>query len=432
MKTLIETHESEVRTYCRNWGHVFTTAKGEYINTIEGETYLDFFSGAGALNYGHNDPKMKLAIVNYIQQDGILHSLDMYTEAKYEFIREFENTVLQPRGLDYKFQFPGPTGTNAVEAALKLSRLYTGRKLIGTFTNSFHGMTLGSLAATSNPMKRDGAGVPLTHTVQYDYGDKYSQQSLDKIESDWLGKKNTPDLPAALILETVQGEGGVNAAPNDWLVEIAKLCQTFKVLLIIDDVQAGCGRTGSFFSFEQSGITPDIVCLSKSLSGMGIPFALTLIRPELDIWKPGQHNGTFRGNNLAFVTATTALREYWKDDAFQEQIHNRGTLLKTSVEELCKHYPGTAYTGRGMFVGIRFSDPLLAQQVAANAFANKLLVETSGLHDTVVKLMPALNIPNSSLAVGVQRIANAIAEAYQKTPSKRTITKSSTNTPTDQ
>ncbi|WP_256838802.1 diaminobutyrate--2-oxoglutarate transaminase [Ornithinimicrobium faecis] len=408
-QTIFERRESTVRSYCRNWPVVFEKATGAEQITEDGERYLDFFSGAGALNYGHNHPVLKKALTDYLADDNVIHSLDMYTVAKREFLETFEETILEPRGLDYRVQLPGPTGTNAVETALKIARKATGRTDVVSFTNAFHGMTLGSLAVTGNSMKRAGAGTPLYHSSTAPYDDYLDGSTPDFgwLERVWADSGSGLSLPAAVIVETVQGEGGLNAARTEWLQTLAELCERFGVLLIVDDVQAGCGRTGRFFSFEEAGIVPDIVCLSKSLSGLGLPFSATLLRPNLDLWEPGEHNGTFRGFNPAFVTATAALREFWADDTFAAQVQERSAELRTGLEEIAAQIPGADYRGRGLLAGIRFEDPDMAEQVAAEAFRRHLLVETSGADSEVVKVMPPLTISAAELQQGLDILREA-------------------------
>jgi len=307
--TIFDERESEVRSYCRTWPAVFERAGGSWLYAENGRAYLDFFAGAGALNYGHNNPVLKGALIDYLAGDGIIHSLDMYTVAKREFLTAFDELILRPRRLDYKVQFPGPGGANAVEAALKLARKVTGRTEVISFTNAFHGMTLGALSITGSAFHRGGAGVPLAHATPMPFdpspgsdgapGSSWFERLLDDSSSGL-------DKPAAVIVETVQGEGGINVARAEWLRGLAGLCQRHDILLIVDDVQMGCGRTGPFFSFETAGITPDIVCLSKSIGGYGLPMALTLIRPDLDIWQPGEHNGTFRGRPARLLAGRQA------------------------------------------------------------------------------------------------------------------------------
>src|SRR5690606_1804792 len=281
---------------------LFSRAAGSYLYDEQGRGYLDFLAGAGSLNYGHNHPVLRAALIDYIERQGVAHSLDLHTTAKASFLESLENVVLRPRGLPYLAQFTGPTGANAVEAAVKLARKYTSRRGVVAFTNGFHGVTLGALALTGNSHHRGGAGVELNGAIRMPY-EGYLGENVDTLEyfEKTLGDPSSGvDLPAAVIVETVQGEGGLNTASAAWLRRLQTLCRKHGMLLIVDDIQAGCGRTGRFFSFEEAGITPDIVTLSKSLSGMGLPFAITLLRRELDVWKPGEHNGTFRGNNHAF------------------------------------------------------------------------------------------------------------------------------------
>ncbi|MBD0322757.1 MAG: diaminobutyrate--2-oxoglutarate transaminase, partial [Aldersonia sp.] len=340
--TIFETLESEVRSYCRNWPTVFESAKGAWLRDENGNEYLDFFAGAGALNYGHNNPVLKQALVDYIMSDGITHGLDMATVAKREFLETFQRNVLAPRGLDYKVQFPGPTGANSVESALKLARKVTGRESVVSFTNAFHGMTLGALSVTGNSMKRAGAGIPLVHATPMPFDNYFGGvtedfQWFERVLDDSGSGLNRP---AAVIVETVQGEGGVNVARPEWLRALAELCSRRDILLIVDDVQMGCGRTGPFFSFETAGITPDIVTLSKSISGYGLPMALTLFKPEHDLWAPGEHNGTFRGNNPAFVTARVALDQYWSDSSFEQATLAKGARIRAAFDELDDRFDG--------------------------------------------------------------------------------------------
>lgn len=409
--SIFETLESEVRSYCRDWPAVFTSASGSWIRDENGREYLDFFAGAGALNYGHNNPVLKSALVDYIMSDGITHGLDMSTVAKREFLETFQRNILEPRGLDYKVQFPGPTGSNTVEAALKLARKVTGRSAVINFTNAFHGMTLGALSVTGNSMKRAGAGVPLVHTTPMPF-DNY----FDGVTEDFHWFERVLDdsgsglnRPAAVIVETVQGEGGVNVARPEWIRALSELCARREILLIVDDVQMGCGRTGPFFSFEEAGITPDIVTLSKSIGGYGMPMALTLFKPELDIWEPGEHNGTFRGNNPAFVTSRVALDQYWSDDTLEKETLQKGERISKAFTELSEKFEGVSTRGRGLVQGLVFEDAPKAGKVCKIAFDNGLLAETSGPSDQVVKLLPPLTITNEELDHGLGILADATA-----------------------
>ncbi|WP_106399552.1 diaminobutyrate--2-oxoglutarate transaminase [Actinocorallia populi] len=411
---VFEEVESEVRSYCRGWPTVFNKAQGSRVYDESGRDYLDFFAGAGTLNYGHNHPQLKLKLLGYLVNDEIVHALDAHTVAKRDFLETFQKTVLIPRGLDYKVQFTGPTGTNAVEAALKLARKYTGRETVVSFTNAFHGMSLGSLSVTGNSMKRGGAGVPLNHVFTMPY-DNY----LDGCTPDFLlfermltDNGSGLDKPAAVIVETLQGEGGLNEAGVGWLRGLADLCKRHEMLLIVDDIQMGCGRTGPFFSFEEAGIVPDIVCLSKSLSGYGLPMAVTLLRPELDVWEPGEHNGTFRGFNPAFVTATASL-DFWRGEGLREQTLAKGEQVAGTLDELADEHDKdiAARRGRGLAQGLVFTDPPVAGRVCAEAFQRGLLMETSGPDGEVAKLLPPLTITGSDLTEGLAIVRESVAAA---------------------
>lgn len=403
--------ESEVRSYVRNFPTVFTHARDARLTDEEGREYIDFFAGAGVLNYGHNNPKIKAALIDYLAEDHIVHSLDMASSARARFLKRFEEVILKPREMDYKVQFPGPTGTNAVEAALKLARKVTGRHNVISFTNGFHGMTLGSLAVTGNAAKRAGAGVPLANASQmpFDgYLGKDGDNSLALLERILEDAGSGVDKPAAVILETVQAEGGVNVARMEWLKALSELVERHDVLLIVDDIQVGCGRTGPFFSFEPAGIKPDMVCLSKSLSGFGLPFAVTLLKPELDQWSPGEHNGTFRGHNLAMVTATRAL-EYWSDDKLTAEVKRKTGIIESRLGALVERIPvGATLRGRGFIQGIAFDDVELAAKVSAECFKRGLIIETAGIDDQVLKLLPPLTISDEDLEKGLSIIEQAV------------------------
>ncbi|MBO1003647.1 diaminobutyrate--2-oxoglutarate transaminase [Pseudogracilibacillus auburnensis] len=403
-------YESEVRSYSRSFPTVFTKAKGYKLWDTDEKEYIDFFAGAGTLNYGHNNDAMKTLLIDYIEKDSITHSLDMATVARGTFLQKFNDIILQPRNLDYKVMFPGPTGTNAVESALKLARKKTGRTTIMSFTNAFHGMTIGSLSITGNESKRKGAGIPLAHSISMPF-DQYNAKtdSLSLIESYLENGGSGIDLPAGIIVETVQGEGGINAASDEWLKGIEKIAKKFGILLIVDDIQAGCGRTGTFFSFERAGIEPDIVCLSKSIGGYGLPMALTLFKKELDIWEPGEHNGTFRGNNLAFVAATEAL-SYWETDTFAKEVEEKADLLSEFIRTLVKKYPELKAEprGRGLMQGVACQEEGIAEKICHAAFERGLLMETSGPKDEVFKFLPPLIIDKAGLQKGFQIIEDSL------------------------
>ncbi len=413
---IFESLESEVRGYIRSFPTIFTKAKGAILTDEQDVEYIDFFAGAGTLNYGHNNDAISAALIEYLQNDGIVHGLDMATTAKKEFLQTFENLILKPRNLEYKLQFTGPTGTNAVETALKLARLVKGRSNIVTFTNGYHGLSQGSLAVTGNNEYRDESYISRCNAtfMPFDgyFGDWNTLEYLRKFLDD--GSSGV-DIPAAVIVETIQGEGGINVASAKWLQELESICREYDILLIIDDIQVGNGRSGEFFSFEFAGINPDMVTLSKSIGG-GLPMALLLFRPDLDQWKPGEHTGTFRGNNLAFVASKVSLENYWQNDDLSNAVFYKEKILKETLEKIAQKHKDT-YTidvrGRGLAYGFEIKDDkTIAGEISEYAFKENLIVETCGSDSQVVKFLPPLVIDEDTLREGLTRFETAIDKLF--------------------
>lgn len=401
--------ESNVRYYSREYPVIFSRGEGSFVIDNKGKAYIDFFLGAGTLNYGHNHPLLISALMKYLHDNGIVHSLDFYTEAKLRFLERFERVILKPRNLEYKVQFTGPTGTNAVEAALKLARMVKGRSLVAAFTGGFHGVSLGALAATATRSNREAAGVQLDQIVRLPYEGFLGGGEIDYIEKMLTSNGSGIGAPAAILLETVQGEGGLNTLSEQFVKRIFALARRIDALVIVDDVQAGCGRTGRFFSFEDFSVIPDIVCLSKSISGFGLPMALILMKGQHDHWKPGDHNGTFRGNNLAFVTAAAALG-FWEDSSFEEALCANISRMETRLDKLCQRFAfaGITRKGRGLFAGIEIHDGKLANQIKRDAFRRGVLLETSGPSDSVLKILAPLNIERHTLDKGLDILEEAL------------------------
>ncbi len=409
---VFEKYESEVRSYCRNFPTVFTKSKGSVLTDENGKEYIDFFCGAGALNYGHNNDYIKSKIIDYLSSDGVAHALDMYTAAKREFIDYFQNEILKPRGFEYKIQFPGPTGTNAVEAALKLARKVKKRQNIWALMGAFHGMTLGALALTTDTASRGGAGVALhdvTHIpAPYMFPEldtvKYMQTLLDDDHSGI-------EKPAALVIETTQAEGGIYPLDNEWLKAAEAFCKKNDILFIVDDIQVGCGRGGGYFSFEEAGLNPDIVALSKSIGGYGMPFALTLLKPELDIWSPAEHNGTFRGNQLSIVAAKAGL-EVFLNEKVEEKVREKEKILAAKMKEIEALDSRIATRGKAFIWGVDFSafkeEPEISKAVLTVAFNAGLIVERVGRSNAVLKVMPELLIDEETLTKGLDILKDAI------------------------
>jgi len=416
MKT-IRRLESEVRSYSRSFPVLFEKAKDAFLFDAGGTRYIDFFAGAGTINYGHNNEYMKRKIFDYLENDGIVHGLDMATVAKEELLLKMEATLFKPKNLDYKVQFTGPTRTNAVEAALKLARMVKKRSNIISFTNGYHGLTMGSMSVTANAYYRDEAFINRSDVSFMPY-DGYLGKHVNtaKYLRRFLEDNSSGvDIPSAIILETVQGEGGIRVAGDEWLREVEKICRDFDILLIVDDIQVGNGRTGHFFSFEKSGIKPDIVTLSKSFSGFGLPMSVVLFRRDLDIWKPGQHTGTFRGNNLGFICASVAL-DYWKDDRFSKEIFRKGKILHKRLNKISAKYPQlhTEVRGRGFVYGMGLSTGEIAKKILTECFHNKLILESAGARNNVIKFLAPLTITDEVLEEGLDILERSIDNVMKK------------------
>lgn len=419
--SIFEQRESNLRGYCRIYPTVFTTAYNARQTDENGREYIDFFAGAGVLNFGHNNKKMTQAVIEYIQNNGVLHSLDMSTSAKRLFMEKFVEVVLSPRNMSHKMQFVGPTGTNAVEAAMKLARRVTQRQTIVAFHHAFHGMTLGSLAATANSYFRSAAGVPLNHVIHQPFGCESpclgcqlgcGKAQLDRLRAQYHDSSSGLEKPAAFMVEVVQAEGGVNVADKEWLLALQQLAKELGALLIIDDIQAGMGRTGTFFSFDEYGIDPDIVCLAKGLGGLGTPLAMNLVKPEWDDhWSPGEHTGTFRGQNLSFVAGTEALR-YFEDPGFLQDVQRKGARMIKHLTQLAND-PKIQVRGKGMMIGIDLADGEQAKQVVAHCFNHGLLLGACGTGGRVIKLIPPLTIEDSDLDTGMAIVIEAIEKTKE-------------------
>lgn len=414
----LENLESNVRLYSRKFPKVFSRARGSIMLTEDGIRVIDFLSGAGALNYGHNNHKIRESITNYLLSDAVIHGLDVDTPAKLEFMETFSSAILQKRGMRYRIQFTGPTGANAVEAAIKLSRKFTGRHNVVSFTNGYHGVSLGALAATGNCFYRQASGLPLSGVTFMPY-DGYLGPEFDTAEylrKVFLDRSSGIDPPAAILVECVQGEGGINVARKEWLRSIEAAAKENDAIFIVDDVQMGCGRTGDFFSFEFAGASPDIVILSKSLSAYGLPLSVLLIKEEVDVWEPGEHTGTFRGNNLALASATAALHIYWQDETFSQGVHRMGELMRARLEAISLKYENVfPVRGRGMALGFDCQKAEVAEATARRAFERGLMVERCGHVDKVVKFLPALTIDTETVNRGLEIFDQSLAETLEQT-----------------
>ena len=411
---IFQERESDIRAYCRVYPVVFDKASNARQTDEQGKEYIDFFAGAGVLNFGHNNERMKRAVIDYLESNGVTHSLDMHTTAKRRFMERFTHTILEPRGMPHKMQFMGPTGTNAVEAALKLARRATGRTEVVAFTHGFHGMTLGSLACTANQYFRGAAGVSLQNVTHLPFGSsERALQQLDELRAQYADSSSGIAAPAAFLLETVQAEGGVNVANEAWLKKLAELAQDVGALLIVDDIQVGCGRTGSYFSFDGLQLQPDIICLAKGIGGMGIPMAMNLVKPEYDQhWSPGEHTGTFRGQSLSFVAGAEAVG-YFEDTTLMDQVQEKSRMMNETLAPLVAQHEAIDLRGKGMILGLDVGSGEHARAIIDKCFEAGLLIATCGSGGRVVKLIPPLTIPEGDLRQGLDILINATQDVME-------------------
>ena len=423
--SIFEQRESAIRAYCRVYPVVFDKALNARQTDENGREYIDFFAGAGVLNFGHNNPRMTEAVIAYIQSNGVTHSLDMHTTAKRQFMEHFTKTILEPRNMPHKMQFMGPTGTNAVEAAMKMARRVTGRQDIVAFSHGFHGMTLGALSATANQHFRNAAGVPLNHVKHFPFGCETvcpgcelgcGMQSIEQLRAIYADSSSGISPPAGFLLETIQAEGGVKVANKDWLQALAKLAKDVGALLIIDDIQVGVGRTGSFFSFDDLDVDPDIICLAKGIGGLGTPMAMNLVKPEHDQhWLPGEHTGTFRGQDISFIAGDQALT-YFDDDELMQTVKAHGAMMADSLQPLVDRHPLVNLTGKGMILGLDVGNGDRAKQIVSQCFESGLMIASCGTGGRVVKLIPPLTTPKADLEEGLKILIKATDNVMMQEP----------------
>jgi diaminobutyrate-2-oxoglutarate transaminase len=401
--------ESNVRYYCRRWPAVFSTAHGSTIVDENGTEYLDFFAGAGALSYGHNNPILVDVAIEHLRAGKLLHSLDTFTVEKRRFLEAMQRYVLEPRRLDMVIQTVGPTGATAVEAALQLAQRITGHRAVVGFAGGYHGMTYRA-ASISASMGGRQTSAHLKDFVELPFVAHVTESDLELLDQTLRSTVDGQRI-GAVIIEPTQGEGGARPFDPAYLRAIRERCSELDIIVIADEVQAGVGRTGPFFSFEGS-LDPDIVCVSKSISGLGLPMALNLVRRSLDTWNPGEFSGTFRGNNLAFATSATMLETYWADSNLEKGTEQRGLTVRAALEEMSSQFGQGRFVvrGNGLLCGLDVGDTQLAADIAQGAFDRKLIVETCGAGDTTVKLLPAIVIDEDQLAEGLTRLGDAVAQ----------------------
>ena len=405
--------ESNVRYYSRRWPAVFISSRWSTIIDENAKEYLDFFAGAGVLSYGHNNPELVEVAISHLRAGKLLHSLDTFTDEKRHFLDAFCQVILEPRNLDMVVQMVGPTGATAVEAALQLAQRQTGRRAVIGYEGGYHGMTYRAASISASLAGRK----VLAHVgdfVALPFVDHMTDADVEQLESVFATGVDGEPI-GAVILEPTQGEGGARPFDPEYLRIVRDVATKHGALVIADEVQAGVGRTGSFFSFEGSGLDPDVVCVSKAISGLGLPMALNLIRRDLDTWNPGEFSGTFRGNNLAFAIAAKMLEMYWSDEEFEKSTEVKGQLVRNTLAEIAERHSEYEFlvTGKGLLCGLHTNSTDIADRVTKAAFERQLIVEVCGTGDQVVKILPPLTTTEDELRDGLSRLRDAFAATLQ-------------------
>lgn len=430
--------ESNARSYPRRIPLALKRARGLYVEDVEGRQFIDCLAGAGTLALGHNHPVVIDAIQRVLADELPLHTLDLTTPVKDQFVQDLFG--LLPEGLrgEAKIQFCGPTGTDAVEAALKLVRTVTGRSTVLAFQGAYHGMTQGALSLMGSLGPKKPLGALLNNGVQflpypYDYrcpfglgGEAGVRANLHYLENLLNDPEAGVALPAAVIVEVVQGEGGVIPADIEWLRGLRRITEQAGVALIVDEIQSGFARTGKMFAFEHAGIVPDVVTLSKAIGG-SLPLAVMVYRDWLDQWSPGAHAGTFRGNQMA-MAAGSAVMKYLVEHRLCEHAETMGQRLRGHLQRLQQDYPQLGdIRGRGLMLGVELVDPAgkrdtqghppacrsLAPKVQRECLRRGLILELGGRHGAVVRFLPPLIISAEQIDEVAARFAEAVAAAVK-------------------
>lgn len=421
--------ESNARTYPRRLPIVVRSGRGVFVKDADGREFIDCLTGAGALALGHAHPVVNEAIRRALDEGAPLQTLDLATPLKDRFTDELFASLPAVFSSDYKIQFCGPSGSDAVEAALKLVKTATGNRGVLAFHGAYHGMTLGSLSVSSDSGPRQPVGglsaethflpFPLEEGCPFGLGGEAGAvMSARYIESVMADQKGGASSLAAMILEPVQGEGGVNPAPDDWLRDMRALTRRHDIPLIFDEIQTGLGRTGRLFAFERAGVVPDVLVLSKAIGG-GLPLSVVVYHRKLDVWAPGAHAGTFRGNQLAFASGAAAIR-FVRDEGLWAHAERQGARLRAALEEAVRQN-GVAATvrGRGLMLGValkadadaRPSASELARRIQRECLNQGLIVELGGRGGSVVRFLPPLIVSESEVDSIAARFRGALRAA---------------------
>ena len=430
--------ESNARSYPRKFPFAIAKAKGSWVEDVEGNKYLDFLCGAGTLALGHNDDEVNKAMVDLIQSNAPLHTLDLTTPVKDEFVETILRHLPSELGNNAKIQFCSPSGTDATDAAIKLCKTATGRSAVISFAGGYHGMGQGPLACMGNLHAKSTVNglMPDVHSFPYPYayrdpfglgGEAGVKAACNFFERTLKDPESGITKPACVILEPIQGEGGVIPAPVEFLQTVRRVTKELDIPLIVDEIQCGMGRSGKLFAFEYADIVPDVLLLSKAIGGSQ-PMAVVVYKKELDKWTAGAHAGTFRGNQLAMKAGTITLNRVSQPD-FLADVVRKGDLIRANLRDLQKRVSIIGdVRGKGLMVGTEFVDPKgqkdcigslpasgeIAGAVQKLCFENGLIVEKGGRNGAVMRCLCALNITDEDLGKAWKIFEKCVLEIDKK------------------
>lgn len=426
--------ESNARSYPRKFPFALKKSKGSWIEDVEGNRYLDVLCGAGTLALGHNDPEINQSIISMIETDQPLHTLDLTTPVKDRFVDTLLNLLPEDMRNNSKVQFCSPSGTDAVDAALKLCKTATGRENVIAFSGAYHGMGHGALSLTGTLGAKENVKglMPGVHFLPFPYsyrcpfglgGEEGVNAACNYFERILKDPESGITKPAAVILEPIQGEGGVIPAPAKFLKTIRRVTQELDIPLIVDEIQCGVGRSGKFFAFEYAEITPDVILTSKAIGGSQ-PLSVVIYNKKLDKWEPGAHAGTFRGNQIAMMAGTVVMNRV-NDAAFLDNVKTSGTYIKNRFLEFKDKYSIIGdVRGKGLMVGLEIVEPNgipdhlgslpgsgeIAASIQKKCFEKRLIMEKGGRNGAVMRCLCALNISKEDIDIMLNTLEEVIME----------------------
>ncbi len=436
----ITARESNARTYARTFDAMFTRGSLSKIWDAQGREYIDLLACAGALPLGHNHPYVMDHVNAFLGSGQVLQGLDMATPAKLEFMEQLWQTLPTRFVQECRIQFCGPTGSDAVEAALKLFKTVTGRQSVIAFHGAYHGMTSGSLALMGNLGPKTPVGgvqgnvhffpYPSDNHCMFGVGGTQGENLALRYLDNALGDPESGiTKPALILLEPVQGEGGCIPASANWLRGLRDITQRHDIPLVMDEVQTGFGRTGHMFAHEAADIVPDAIVMSKALGG-GFPLAALVYHQRYDRWLPGAHAGTFRGNQIALAAGAATMR-YLRMHGLPARATACGAYLGQKLRALSGSLPCIGdIRGRGLMLGMDIRSPhggggptdgALARRIKRACFEHGVILETGGRNGAVMRFLPALTITEREIDEAVNRIGKAMATCLDREPSDASV-----------